>query len=419
MRFPLRLAAAILVAAPAARGQAHDASHDPGATQNHWGAQAIVRVLRESPTIGGKPRTEGYLTQPSVMGQVTGWGGRLGLMGTVNFEGLTLERGELNVGALGEGYVDRRHPHTYLHELIASAASSRGTLRFSLSAGKGFAPFGTDDPMTRPFAAYPVNHHLAQVLERAVVIGALRHPRALVEVAAFNGDEPTGPDDWPNWSRFGDSWSARATLYPARTMELSASGARISSPENALGGAPAHYKYAASLRLDRGDPANRRTYALTEFARTDVGRSDSRPFHYTTALVEAELRRREGRIIIGLRAERTSRPEEERLSNRFRTVTPATDESINGITRWNIVTATVGTSFGWRGGIGAEPFIEAAWMRPEEVLTPTFFHPREFYGAAHIWSLSGGLRLRAGTPHRRMGRYGAAADHEMTGAHAH
>ena len=43
--------------------------------------------------------------------------------------------------------------------------------RLSLTAGKGFAPFGTDDPMSRPVLRYPVNHHLAQILERAVAIG--------------------------------------------------------------------------------------------------------------------------------------------------------------------------------------------------------------------------------------------------------
>ena len=40
-------------------------------------------------------------------------------LGILNLEGLTLSRGELDLGEWGEGFVDRRHPHTYLHELMA------------------------------------------------------------------------------------------------------------------------------------------------------------------------------------------------------------------------------------------------------------------------------------------------------------
>ena len=45
---------------------------------------------------------------------------------TLDFEGLTLDRGQLNPGAYGEGYADRRHPHTYLHEAMASPAELSG-----------------------------------------------------------------------------------------------------------------------------------------------------------------------------------------------------------------------------------------------------------------------------------------------------
>jgi hypothetical protein len=349
------------------------------------------------------------------MGQSSPWGGRVHLLATLNFEGLTLRRGELNVGALGEGYVDRRHPHTYLHEVMGSVLAHRAGLGFSLSAGKGFAPFGTDDPMTRPFAGYPVNHHLAQILERALIVGAVRHPRAILEVAAFNGDEPVGPSDLPNWSRFGDSWSVRGTLLPTGEIEVSASAARVASPENALGGGPSHRKLAASLRFERGDAEGGRRYALAEWARSDVGRRERRPFHYTTALVEGELRR--GFLIAGLRVERTTRPEEARLANPFRTVTPPTDESILGITRWEIVTAMVGASVRRHRSLSAEPFVEGAWLRARAEVNPTFFTPEALYGSDRIWSLSAGLRLRAGTPHRRMGRYGTAADHSSSHPH--
>src|SRR6185436_5736891 len=140
---------------------------------------------------------EGYLTQPVVMAHAAPAGGRVRLVGTLDLEGLTLRRGQLNAGAFGEGYVDRRHPHTLVHEAVASVEGAlpgaRG-VRASLAAGKGFVPFGTDDPMSRPFVLFPVNHHLAQVLERALVVGGARADgrggSAALEAPLFNRDEP-------------------------------------------------------------------------------------------------------------------------------------------------------------------------------------------------------------------------------------
>src|SRR5947207_3223447 len=83
---------------------------------------------------------------------------------SVDLEGLTLQRGELSTGAFGEGYVDRRHPHAYVHELMAGVESADRSVDASLFAGRGFVPFGSDDPMVRPMEKYPVNHHLAQIL---------------------------------------------------------------------------------------------------------------------------------------------------------------------------------------------------------------------------------------------------------------
>src|SRR5690606_31320362 len=107
------------------------------------------------------------------------------------------------------GYIDRRHPHTYLHEAMVGVGGTASGVRGSLFAGKGFVPFGTDDPMVRPFVKYPVNHHHAQLMERVVLVGALQLSRVAVEVARFNGDEPEGPSDWPNAGRALDSWAAR------------------------------------------------------------------------------------------------------------------------------------------------------------------------------------------------------------------
>ena len=150
---------------------------------------------------------------------------------TLNLEGLTLERGELSTGAYGEGYVDRRHPHAYVHELLAGVEPVFHGVAASLFAGRGFAPFGSDDPMARPFEKYPVNHHLAQVLERIVAVAAVRKGPVIGEIGTFNGDEPTSPGSSPEFSRFGDSWAARLTVIPFDGAELSGSVARVTSPE--------------------------------------------------------------------------------------------------------------------------------------------------------------------------------------------
>src|SRR5262249_22146806 len=150
-------------------------------------------------------------------------------------EGATLARGELNMGTYGEGYVDRRHPHTYLHEAMIGSQIEFGRVGVSVASGKGFVPFGTDDPMSRPFAKYPVNHHLEQVIERLMVTGAVRVSRATLEGAVFNGDEPINPASAPRASRFADSWALRFTLYPVSSLQLSASAAHVNSPEVPLG----------------------------------------------------------------------------------------------------------------------------------------------------------------------------------------
>src|SRR5690606_34980716 len=108
-----------------------------------------------------------YLTQLAVMFNVESPASRVVLRSTLNLEGLTQSDGELTFGAWGEGFLDKRHPHTLVHELMLSANLWRfGGGSLSVSVGKGFAPYGTDDPMSRPVAKYPTNHHLSQILER-------------------------------------------------------------------------------------------------------------------------------------------------------------------------------------------------------------------------------------------------------------
>lgn len=323
---------------------------------------------------------------------------RIRLIAMINVEGLTIPDGELGPGTWGEGFVDRRHPHTWLHELIVSFGDSS----LSLSAGKGFAPFGTDDPMSRPVLRYPVNHHLAQVLERAVVIGAARRGPIGLEAGLFNGDEPERPAQWPNFGRFGDSWSARLSVLPARGVELQASHARVASPEHRGGQGTTQRKWSAAARAEprlAGIPA----YLLAEWARTSEAGGF---FRFSSLLLEAAGS--SGRHHGHVRLERTERPEEQRTLDPFRSVRPHLDNSILGTTRWRV--ATFGYSvdaLAASAPMSAVPLIEVSFGDVTS-LTPVSFNPASIYGGDTFWSMSLGVRVGWGARLHRMGRYGAA-----------
>ena len=89
------------------------------------GGQAIPAYEQADPVPGGSSLGEVRVVQPVVMAQA-GALDRLRLTGVLNLEGLTIPAGELAPGNWGEGFVDRRHPHTYLHELM-----SDGTVRLT------------------------------------------------------------------------------------------------------------------------------------------------------------------------------------------------------------------------------------------------------------------------------------------------
>ena len=377
-------------------------SDQHSATHFEIGAQATGVVTRESPAIHGRDLTEGYLTQPLVMAQIGFWS-VLTLQSTLDLEGATMKRGELNAGIYGEGYIDRRHPHTYLHELVMTVQHELGGAGVSLAAGKGFVPFGTDDPMARPFEKYPINHHLAQILERAIAVGAARTGRLIFEGALFNGDEPESPGDVPNRSRYWDSWSGRLTYIPFSQGEIQTSYARVKSPENATGGGADQRKHSASIRLEDTQHSG---YALFEWARTGDYVASARTFGFTSLLAETWARC--GRLSGALRWERTERPDEARLVDDFRNPVPAPDLSITGRSRWTIVSARVAGSFATTKTLTFEPFAELARLRVAPTLKPSGFDPTQFYGSSRMWSVSVGAKLAFGMSHMRMGRYGVA-----------
>jgi hypothetical protein len=387
-------------------GMAKDSNADTTSPRHlHVMVQAIPVLTHAENTVGGRGLTEGYLAQVVAMGSGSVFDGHLALDVTLNGEGLTMRRGELSTGAFGEGFVDRRHPHTYLHELIASGIGAIGSLKYSGSAGRGFVPYGTDDPMMRPFEKYPINHHLSQILERGLVIGALRLGPAILEASTFGGEEPTSPSSLPRPSRFGDSWSVRATALPVAGAELQASYASVQSPEQPGGFGLDQQKRSVSGRFVS---ANGERYLLAEWARTDErdATRDVLVFGYETALVEGAVTL--GPVDLGLRLEQTERPEEERLSDPFRTPRPASDLSITGITRWRTATFAValpGTTFGPLRGY---PYVELERLAVSSRAATDIFDPEQFYGGAPLWMASVGVRVRYGTMHARMGRYGVA-----------
>ena len=397
----------ILAAVGTASAQDEHAGHDmsqdsasPG-PRVFAGAGGIVLGTMAKPGVNNRTLAEGYLTQPMVMAMLMTPRQRFVADLTLNFEGSTLDRGELNAGVHGEGYIDRRHPHTLIHELVGTGNFTFRSLRMSLTAGKGFVPFGTDDPMSRPFVKYPVNHHLAQLLERGLVSAAIAGGPFIVEGAAFNGDEPESPNDLPNWDRFGDSWSARLTAVPAKGFELQGSVARVESPEHATGGGLDHRKVSASARFE----SNGR-YALAEWARTREGEGNTTAFTFSSALAEGAMTF--GRYSFAARAERTQRPEEERSLNAFRTPRPHSDLGIIGTTRWDILSVNASAALPTYRKIRFNPFIEISTQKPVATATPAVFIPAEFYGKSRLWSFSVGARLGVGMKHARMGRYGAA-----------
>lgn len=383
-----------------------------------WGAMATPVVTRADPAYDGRTFTELQLVQPVL--SVALAKRAFSFVGVVNAEGYTLRRGELNAGIAGEGYVDRRHPHTLVHEAMLTwqpmrlRHSPKTTFAFSLAAGKGFVPFGSDDPMMRPLEKYPVNHHHAQIIERVQTVVGARVSRGdrfvAIEGASFNGDEPAGPFHGPRWERFGDSWTMRGTLQPLRGVEISVSEASVQSPELQQGGAFDHRQHHAAVRVDRNNQATgNKRYLLAEWARTDEIANGHAAFRYRSELVEGAYGWRG--VQGAARFEQTERGEQSRLIDPFRAPLGHVDFQILGVTRWQVATVAISAPNlrvrAWREhSMFMAPFVELARAAPAPLRRPTAFEPADFYGASTIWSISVGLRLQAGTMRARMGRYG-------------
>ncbi len=385
--------------------------------------RGVAALTRAEPIPFGESLTELRVVQPTVMVEGTAFGGRLRFVGSLNFESLTVPDGELTPGGWGEGYVDRRHPHTTVHELNLAAVDVLGSFdrgaRLGVVVGKGFVPFGTDDPMSRPMLKYPVNHHWAQILERAVAIAQYEVGPVAIEASLFNGDEPERAGQWPllrladgQW-RFGDSWSARVTARPVADLEVQGSYADVRSPEHRPGAGGDADKLSASVRW-HDMPEWGERYGMIEWARTSELDGF---FVFRSLLGEAMVRR--GRWLAAYRFERTERPEEERLGDPFRSRRPHFENSILGITRWTLHTMRVGRELSDPASrLQITPFFEATVGRVAKA-DDGVFDIVATYGSNRAGALSVGITMGYASRRHRMGRYGVIADphHAVTTAH--
>jgi hypothetical protein len=119
-------------------------------------------------------------------------------------------------------------------------------------------------------------------------------------------------------------------------------------------------------------------------------------------------------VIAGARLERTDRPEEEQLLDPFRTPRPSTDLANLGVSRWTMLTASISPPRVQRGVLSARAFVEIARVGVAPGTPPGIFNPELRYGTRRMWMYSVGVRLRAGSMHDRMGRYGVAVPEMMT-----
>ena len=163
-------------------------------------------------------------------------------------------------------------------------------------------------------------------------------------------------------------------------------------------------------------------YALLEWARTDERYNGLHIITYGSGLAETLLRT--GGWSMALRAEQTTRPEDERLLNLFRAARPPNHLVIQGMTRWRIASAQLARDLHVVDGMQASLFTELARAQSRPLLRPVLLDPRDVIGANGAWHLTVGLRVGVGLMSTRAGRYGAAAgpassSAELTMQHAH
>lgn len=402
---------AIALPAPAQEHAHHAPPDSAGMHQGHGkmamadfgGGWMALGMAQAFPTYTHAPRDDGfYVTQPALMFNIEAPSSRLALRTTINLEGATQPGGELTFGSWGEGFIDRRHPHTYLHELMLSYNSrSAEAVGWSISAGKGFAPYGTDDPMMRPVLKYPTNHHLSQILERWTINGIWSSRSWSIEAGVFGGNEPEGPSDLSNIESFGNSFSARLThrigegIAGAWPYEFAASFGYVVEKHDDERDVVRLYNVAFRHEHDHGRV---HMYALIEASLSDPDEADG----YWSVLGEGSLQI--GRHKPYGRIELATRPEYEReglSGDDFYRYEHHADAI--GATRWLILSGGYGMTASPLP-LSLRPFVEAQYHFVRAERGP--IDVRALFREKRFWTFSVGLRAFLGGDPMRMGAYG-------------
>lgn len=398
--------------APATSGSEPLPRHDPMfmTPLGSWNLMGMGQVF-PTVTIGAPGRSESplretglYLTQPVIMGNLESSTSRIVFRTTLNFEVWTQRDGELTFGGWGEGFLDSRHPHSILHEVMVSLNSwNPEGGGYSVSVGRGFVPYGTDDPMSRPALKYPTNHHLSQILERWTANGIYDAGGWSVEAGVFGGAEPTDPWDMSNIRTFGDSYAGRLTLRPGRgterEWEVSASAGSVREEHH--GDASRTTLLSVALRHEHRSSARDALYWLIEGSQSRSEGAES----YASVLAEGQMLRGVHRPY--LRVEYATRPEFPRegaggTEGFFRY--DHDDHSI-GATRWLISTAGYGLTIPSLP-VGTEAFLEVQNHQVSHERGPSSLEPALLIGAGSFFAVSAGFRLTVGGRTMRMGSYG-------------
>jgi hypothetical protein len=277
-----------------------------------------------------------------------------------------------------------------------------GGSQLSISAGKGFAPFGTSDPMARPGLKYPTNHHLSQILERWTLNAVWLRDRWSIEAGVFGGEEPEGPYDFSNIESFGDSYSARVARRwgsgsgPSAEWEASASVARVTEIAHTTE-EEVTWLWNAALRpsLTLGDA---HLYGLVEASASYLADHEN----FFSVLAEARYDRSGHQPYA--RVEYSSRPEYDReaaTGNDFFRYHDHDDPL--GSTRWLIATAAYAYE-ATTSPFSIRPFVEVQHHQvrgDRGGLSAT-----EIFGTTSFWTLSVGARIFLIGGPMRMGSYG-------------
>jgi hypothetical protein len=237
---------------------------------------------------------------------------RLTLRTMLSAESLVQEDGESSSGVWGGGFSDARAPHGIVREAMLSLNLLHDFPGFfSVSAGKGYPTFGTDDPMGRPAVAASAGHRLSGFPERWTVNAVFLRAGWNVEASLFSGAAPDGPTDFGNIEQFGDSWALRVgrraggTIGTLSPWEVTASYARVRDRQ--FGSLQRTHHVNAAFRHAQVYTEGARYFIIeASFAEPDETRSH---FAYLTEVLVDYGRHRPY-----VRLEYASRPEFQRLA---------------------------------------------------------------------------------------------------------